>query len=266
MPATDPNELEYTYEQNLKVLPSFGVIPVFGTLMGIIGVPGHAVQPDDAAARRAGPRDPQADPDAAPTRSTRAQVTGIFDRQGRERRRRGEDDRRVGDAALHEPLLGVHPRRGRLRRRARARVRATFRPTGSPTTSSSRRRCRSRRCSTGCRGDKNPLHADPGFAAMGGFDTPILHGLCSFGIVCKAVVDNALGGDVTKVARYQVRFSGVVFPGETIVTSMWREGDKILVRARSQGARSSPSSPTPRSRRARGGSRWDARCSLSVSA
>src|SRR5207237_10378966 len=68
-------------------------------------------------------------------------------------------------------------------------------------------------------GDRNPLHADPEFAKMAGFDQPILHGLCSYGIACKAVVDTALGGDVTKVARYQVRFAGVVFPGETLVTS-----------------------------------------------
>ncbi|TMK87076.1 MAG: 3-alpha,7-alpha,12-alpha-trihydroxy-5-beta-cholest-24-enoyl-CoA hydratase, partial [Actinobacteria bacterium] len=80
-------------------------------------------------------------------------------------------------------------------------------------------------------GDKNPLHADPNMAALGGFDRPILHGLCSYGIVCKAAVDNALGGDVTKVGRYQARFSGVVFPGETIVTSMWREGDQVILSA-----------------------------------
>jgi acyl dehydratase len=80
-------------------------------------------------------------------------------------------------------------------------------------------------------GDKNPLHADPSFAAVGGFDRPILHGLCTFGIACKAVVDRALDGDVGAVARYQVRFSGVVFPGETIVTSMWKDGDRILLRA-----------------------------------
>ena len=72
-------------------------------------------------------------------------------------------------------------------------------------------------------GDKNPLHVDPNMAALGGFDRPILHGLCSFGIVCKAAVDEALEGDVAKV--------GVVFPGETIVTSMWREGDKVLLSA-----------------------------------
>jgi acyl dehydratase len=68
-------------------------------------------------------------------------------------------------------------------------------------------------------------------AALGGFDRPILHGLCSYGIVCKAAVDNALDGDVTKVGRYQARFSGVVFPGETIVTSMWREGDHVVLSA-----------------------------------
>jgi acyl dehydratase len=73
-------------------------------------------------------------------------------------------------------------------------------------------------------GDKNPLHIDPAFAALGGFDRPILHGLCTYGIVAKAVVDGALGGDVAAVGSYAARFSGVVFPGETIVTSMWREG------------------------------------------
>jgi len=80
-------------------------------------------------------------------------------------------------------------------------------------------------------GDKNPLHADPSFAAMGGFDRPILHGLCSYGIVCKAAVDGVLGGDVAKVASYSARFAGVLFPGETIVTSVWNEGDKLLIAA-----------------------------------
>jgi acyl dehydratase len=80
-------------------------------------------------------------------------------------------------------------------------------------------------------GDKNPLHFDPDFAALGGFDTPILHGLCSYGIVAKAVVDHALDGDVTAVGSFAARFAGVLFPGETIVTSMWRQGDQIVISA-----------------------------------
>ena len=80
-------------------------------------------------------------------------------------------------------------------------------------------------------GDKNPLHADPDFAKLGGFDTPILHGLCTYGIVAKAVIDTLLDGDVAAVARYQVRFTGVVFPGETVLTSMWRDGGRTVLSA-----------------------------------
>ena len=82
-------------------------------------------------------------------------------------------------------------------------------------------------------GDKNPLHADPEFAKLGGFDTPIIHGLCSYGVACKAIVDDALDGDVSKVARYQARFAGVGFPGETYETSYWKEGKKILFQTKS---------------------------------
>jgi acyl dehydratase len=67
---------------------------------------------------------------------------------------------------------------------------------------------------------------------MGGFDKPILHGLCSYGIVCKAAVDHVLGGDTEQVARYQARFAGVVFPGETIVTSLWKTGKQVLISAK----------------------------------
>ena len=80
-------------------------------------------------------------------------------------------------------------------------------------------------------GDKNPLHCDPDFAKAAGFERPILHGLCSYGIVCKAVVDGVLGGDPARVARWQARFRGVAFPGETYETRCWREGGRILVEA-----------------------------------
>ncbi len=70
-------------------------------------------------------------------------------------------------------------------------------------------------------GDRNPLHADPEFAALAGFDRPILHGLCSYGMVCKSVVDSMLGGDVGRVASFAAKFAGVVFPGETLRVRVW---------------------------------------------
>ncbi len=69
-------------------------------------------------------------------------------------------------------------------------------------------------------GDRNPLHADPEFAALAGFDRPILHGLCTYGMVCKALVDTV--GDVDQVTGFATRFAGVVYPGETLRVRAWR--------------------------------------------
>ncbi|OBG86500.1 3-alpha,7-alpha,12-alpha-trihydroxy-5-beta-cholest-24-enoyl-CoA hydratase [Mycobacterium sp. E802] len=77
-------------------------------------------------------------------------------------------------------------------------------------------------------GDRNPLHSDPAFAKAAGFDRPILHGLCTYGIGCKAIVDNLLDGDVSQVASYGARFAGVVFPGETLQANIWKQDGKFI--------------------------------------
>jgi acyl dehydratase len=82
-------------------------------------------------------------------------------------------------------------------------------------------------------GDYNPLHADPAVARSGGFDRPILHGLCTFGVVCRALLDMVCGNDPAKLRKMQVRFSSPVYPGETIVTELWKEaGGVVSFRAR----------------------------------
>ena len=77
-------------------------------------------------------------------------------------------------------------------------------------------------------GDRNPLHSDPGFASAAGFPRPILHGLCTYGMVCKALVDHLLDADATRVASYGARFAGVVFPGETLRANVWDEGGRYF--------------------------------------
>ena len=81
-------------------------------------------------------------------------------------------------------------------------------------------------------GDRNPLHADPAFAKIVGFPRPILHGLCTFGITCRAVLQAHAGFDPARIKAHQARFSAPVFPGETVSVDLWRDGDVVSFEAR----------------------------------
>ncbi|MDR3508884.1 MAG: MaoC/PaaZ C-terminal domain-containing protein [Caulobacteraceae bacterium] len=81
-------------------------------------------------------------------------------------------------------------------------------------------------------GDYNPLHIDPDVAKMAGFAKPILHGMCTFGITCRAVLSTYAEWDSSRFKSHQARFSAPVYPGETITVDLWRDGDVISFEAR----------------------------------
>jgi len=235
VPPTDTNELAYAYEKNLKVLPSFGVIPVFRSLGAIGGVPGLAGAFNPALLLHGEQDIVLHEPiPVEATASSKGRVAALYDKGKAAVAVMELDTTDASGKKLFTNRFTLFLRgaggfggdRGpdvKIEPPARAPDLVKESPT-LPQQALLYRLC----------GDKNPLHADPDFAKLGGFDKPILHGLCSYGIVCKAVVDAACAGDVKHVARWQARFAGVVFPGETLVTSMWREGKTIFVAAKTR--------------------------------
>ncbi|MCU0260989.1 MAG: MaoC family dehydratase N-terminal domain-containing protein [Ilumatobacteraceae bacterium] len=86
-------------------------------------------------------------------------------------------------------------------------------------------------------GDRNPLHSDPAFAAMGGFDRPILHGLCSYGFTGRALLHTLCGSDPARFHHVEARFASPVLPGEALTVRMWEIGDGEAVFTTSVGDR-----------------------------
>jgi acyl dehydratase len=232
VPATDPKELEYTYEKNLKVMPSFAVIPAFGSMGGIAAVPGMQF---NFAMLLHGEQEVILHKPLPPAQKlkTSGQIVDIFDKGKAalvimESTARDESGEKLFTNRFSLFIRGEGGFGGDSGPKV-GNVAPDRKPDGVVTRTTLPQQALIYRLS----GDKNPLHCDPDFAKMAGFDKPIIHGLCSYGIACKAIVDEVLGGDVSQVARYQARFAGVAFPGETYQVSYWKQGKQILLEARS---------------------------------
>jgi acyl dehydratase len=83
-------------------------------------------------------------------------------------------------------------------------------------------------------GDRNPLHSDPSFAKMGGFDRPILHGLCTYGFSGRALLHTLCGGDPARFKSMRGRFSKPVIPGDTLTICMWVDGGECTFQTKNQ--------------------------------
>jgi 3-hydroxyacyl-CoA dehydrogenase/3a,7a,12a-trihydroxy-5b-cholest-24-enoyl-CoA hydratase len=232
---TSPAVLQYAYENGLKALPTFGVVPSFPVLMGLMNAPGlsfnpmmllHGEQyleiltrpiPTSATVRSEGRIKAIYDKGKGAlvvidVATTRDDGTALFRNEyGIFLRGEGGFGGEAGPAPGDEPP-------------ARAPDAVVEYPT-----------LRHQALLYRLSGDKNPLHADPGFARMGGFDRPILHGLCTFANVGRAVIQAFADNDPTRFRSIKVRFARPVMPGDTIVTEMWRvAGGEIVVRAKTK--------------------------------
>lgn len=227
---TDLKELEYTYERYLKTLPSFGVTPVFGAIGALTAIPGIDINFTLVLHGEQEIQIHRPIPVAAEIEST-GRVAGIYDKGKAALLVVEVDTTEKGGDKLFTNRFSIFARgEGGFGGDSGPKA-GNAPPDREPDQVAESKTVSHQALLYRLSGDKNPLHIDPEFAQMGGFDTPILHGLCSYGIVCKAVVDTLLDGDVTKVSGYGARFSGVVFPGETIVTKMWQEEGKVLIAA-----------------------------------
>lgn len=231
----NPDELRYTYEKNLQVLPSYGVLPSFNAMPDIVG--------SDLLAKVNKHKIVHGEHELVvhqmlPTRarvSTESRVEGVYGKGS------GvllviESDTRLKDS---DDLLLTNRWSLFLRgEEANTSVVAPDTSVNYPDRDSDYvhetpiipQLSQIYRLS----GDKVAFHVDPEVAKMAGFDTPIMHGLCTYGVICKAVVDSCAGGDASRLSSFRGRFANPAFCGQTIVTRIWKDQDGYLVQAESK--------------------------------
>ncbi|MEV7723964.1 MaoC/PaaZ C-terminal domain-containing protein [Streptomyces sp. NPDC087917] len=228
LPANDPDELRYTLESKLHVLPSFATVAGSGmAMMGGLAAPGIDV--NLAAVLHGGQSIELHRPIPVQGQATtRAKVAAVYDKgKAAVIVLRSEVADADGPLWTSDAQIFVRGEGGFGGERGPS-VREDL-PERAPDRVEERTIREDQALLYRLSGDWNPLHADPEFAKLAGFDKPILHGLCSYGMTLKAVVDTALDGDVSRVRAYRTRFAGIVFPGETLRIRMWQEPGRVLV-------------------------------------
>ncbi|MGW3492927.1 MaoC/PaaZ C-terminal domain-containing protein [Streptomyces sp. NPDC001020] len=233
VPATGPDELRYTLESRLHVLPSFATVAGAGSPGVIAGLSMPGVDVDLAHVLHGGQtlRIHRPIPTEGRAKAV-SRIAAVYDKGKAAvlvlRTDVGDADGPLwtGDAQIYvREEGGWGGDRGPSARPADP-------PTGEPDKVVERPIREDQALLYRLSGDWNPLHADPEFARLAGFERPVLHGLCTYGMTLKAVVDTLLEGDVSRVRAYSTRFVGVVFPGETLRIRMWRRDNSIRVAVR----------------------------------
>ncbi len=225
-------ELDFVFERNLKVLPTFAVIPGFPALMGLAA----AVEINPVMLLHGEQRIKLLKPIPIKGKLTTAgKVTGVYDKgKGALLVIEAETKDEQGEV-LFVNTAGVFVRGAGGFGGERGPEAGNKAPDRPPDKSVDMQTLPIQAMIYRLSGDRNPLHIDPAFAKMAGYDKPILHGLCTYGHVGRAVLREYCDNDPARMTGLDVRFSGVVFPGDTITTEMWDEGDgRIVLQAKTQ--------------------------------
>lgn len=229
-PPTDERELRYTYEGDLHAVPTFGTIPPFGMMMSLGMVDGLEISLAQVlhGSQELIIHQPIPTSDSV---SQSGAITHVYDK--------GKGALIVMEvvSVLEQTGEPLFTNRSSIYVRGEGGFGGEKGPSAGntppdrqpdvvmETPTLPQQALLYRRAS----GDKNPLHADPGFAAFAGYERPILHGLCTYGIVAKTVVDHVLDSDPDRMEAFTARFAGHVFPGETLVTRMWSDEDRVVL-------------------------------------
>lgn len=228
-------ELPFVYENGLKTLPSFAVIPAFPALTGMsMAVEVNLVM---ILHGEQGFRIHKEIPTSGELTTT-AKITGVYDKGKGALVTIDSQTKDSGGELVFTNSTGIFVRGAGGFGGERGPEAGNKAPERAPDKSVDMPTLDIQAAIYRLSGDRNPLHIDPNFAKMAGYDRPILHGLCSFGHAARAVLAEYCGNDTSKFAGFGCRFSGVVYPGDTITTDMWDEGNgKILVQSRTQDGR-----------------------------
>jgi len=226
--TVEAEDLRFVYENGLQVLPTFGVIPPFPALMGIITVEGVQINPvmilhgeQYLEIRKPIPVEGKL--------ITKPRVGALYDKgKGALIQLDAETVDESGDVVFFNKF-GVFVRGEGGFGGERGPDPGNEPPDRAPDKVVEQATLPQQAAIYRLSGDYNPLHIDPNISGLVGYEKPILHGLCSFGFVGRAVLKAYAGNDPAKFKSIKVRFSRHVFPGETIVTEMWKEADDRIV-------------------------------------
>ncbi|MDY6825287.1 MAG: SDR family NAD(P)-dependent oxidoreductase [Thermodesulfobacteriota bacterium] len=217
------DNLEYCYEKELKVLPSFSIAAIFDFLTQIaleteLNLAGLLHAEQELIFHKPIP--------PSGTLTTEGQIPRIYDKGDKGALIIGESDTYHSNGEkLFTSIITLFARFDGGFGGENAPKKEVTIPDRAPDIEAEDQPSPDQPLLYRLSGDVNPLHVDKDFAKMAGFDQPIMHGLCTHGFACRMLIENLIPGEPEKARRMACRFSKTLVPGDPIKLQIWKEGD-----------------------------------------